>query len=900
MDRIEAALNGQLVRWARWVHLHASRVLGVLAVITLACGLHAATRLGINSDNVTLVADDLPARQSYLEFARSFPNIENVMLVVVDGETPEIAREATETLQRALAARPDLFRDVYIPGSGEFFETHGLLYRDLAELDEFAIQISRVQPILAALEREPTVANLASLIRSGLEQQEETDASLEDLSVLLDRVGDATVEAYREFPLAISWEEILLRGSAVETVKQWTIVVDPVLDFGSIFAAAAPMAEIRRIAEAEGLGAQQGIRVRLTGNPVINYEEMAGLLWDIGVGGVLTFGFVVLVLTRALRSFRLVVASVITLLVGLVWTASFATAAVGALNLVSVAFAILFIGLGVDFAIHLGMAYVDGLRESVTTDRDPDPHLAAISHAIDQIGSSFVICTITTAVGFYVFIPTDNVGVAELGLIAGSGMIVNLFLTMTLLPALLASPLRLDVRADLPKRMSFRQAGWSALTRWPRFVTACAAVLLAWGAWQSMQVEFDANVVRMRDPGTESVETFNEMLDASGERSPWPMDTIAEDLQAAERIAREVEQLEVVEVALTLSDYVPRDQDEKIMILEDVGLLLDAPRGVPSQQAAPSSAEQIEALRALRDTLRETALDQGSSVLAGSMGALRARLDEFLERADQDTQVEAALERLQTVLLDGLSDQLRRLREATLVDEVTLADLPQQLRDRMLTQDGRARVQIFPADQMTDEAAFTHFAREVQRVVPNATGLPMNMIAFAEATHSSFREALVAAVGLITFFLFVLWRRFVPVALVLAPLLLSNLVTIGVMSATGIAFNFVNVVVVPLLLGIGVDSGIHLVHRAETLARTGGGDLLSSTTARAVFYSALTTTVSFGTLALSSHRGVASLGVVLTFGMMFTVFSNLVVLPCLLALRAPRGTEAGPSPTSDA
>ena len=144
MDRIEAALNGQLVRWARWVHLHASRVLGVLAVITLACGLHAATRLGINSDNVTLVADDLPARQSYLEFARSFPNIENVMLVVVDGETPEIAREATETLQRALAARPDLFRDVYIPGSGEFFETHGLLYRDLAELDEFAIQISRV------------------------------------------------------------------------------------------------------------------------------------------------------------------------------------------------------------------------------------------------------------------------------------------------------------------------------------------------------------------------------------------------------------------------------------------------------------------------------------------------------------------------------------------------------------------------------------------------------------------------------------------------------------------------------------------------------------------------------------------------------------------------------------
>ena len=884
MDRVESKMNGQLVRWVRWVHLHASIVLTVLAIITLACGFHAVTRLGINSDNVTLVADDLPARQSYLEFARNFPNIENVMLVVVDGETPEIAREATEILRQALAGRPDLFRDVYIPGFGDFFETHGLLYRDLGDLDAVVTQISQFQPILMALERELTIANLAFLIRSALEQGAETDASLYDFSVLLDLMSDATAEAYREFPLAISWEEILLRGSDIKPAKQWTIVVDPVLDFGSIFAAAAPMTEIRRITEARGLVDQQGVRVRLTGNPVINYEEMVGLLWEIGFGGVLTFGFVVLVLTRALRSFRLVVASVITLLVGLVWTASFATAAVGSLNLVSVAFAILFIGLGVDFAIHLGMAYINGLRDSLATRRNPDPHLAAISHAVDQVGRAFVICTITTAVGFYVFIPTDNAGVAELGLIAGSGMILNFFLTMTLLPALLASPLRLDLKADFPERMSLRQGGWIALTRWPRVITGCAAVLLAWGAWQSMKVEFDANVVGMRDPGTQSVETFNEMLEASGTLSPWPMDTVAEDLQAAERIGREVEQLEVVEVALTLLDYVPRDQDEKLVSLRDVGHLLHAPGGTPSQQAAPSTTEQIEALRALRDTLRARGLDQESSAPAGSMATLRARLDEFLRLVEHDTEVEATLKNLQTVLLEGLPDQLHRLREATRVEEVELDDLPQQLRDRMLTPDGRARVQIFPAEQMSDEAAFTRFAREVQRVVPAATGLPMNMVAFAEATHSSFREALVAAIGLITLFLFMLWRRSVPVALVLAPLLLSNLLTIGVMSATGIAFNFVNVVVVPLLLGIGVDSGIHLVHRADTLARSGDGDLLSSTTARAVFYSALTTTLSFGTLALSSHQGVASLGVVLSFGMIFTIFSNLVVLPCLLAL----------------
>ena len=896
MDRWEAALGRLLVRWVRFVDARARAVLALIAVVTAGLLFFAATTLGINSDNVTLIAEHLEARQNYLEFARSFPNIENVMLVVIDGETPEVAREATETLRDALVARPDLFHDVYIPGSGDFFERNGLLYRDLDDLDEFSSQIARVQPILTALEREPTVANLASLIQSGLEQADDGEIAPAQLANLLDRVGDATVEAYQEFPLAVSWEEILLRGSSVETVTQWTLVVDPVLDFGSLFAAAAPMAEIRRIAAEYDLDPDHGVRVRLTGNPALNYEEMAGLLWDIGLGGVITFFFVIAVLMRALRAPGLVIASIVTLLVGLIWTGAFAAASVGSLNLISLSFAILFIGLGVDFAIHLGMAYADGLRRAaLDAGAAIDPassrektavHDAALDHAIEQVGSSLVICTITTATGFYVFMPTDNIGVAELGLIAGSGMVINLFLTLTLFPTLLASYCRLDPAKDVPRAMTFRNPWWGALAGWPKTVAAVAFVLLGLGLWQATRVQFDANVVRMRDQETESVQTFNEMLAEAGERSPWPLDAVAPSLEEAHALARHVEQLDVVELAVTLADYVPTDQEEKLMILEDVGLILDAPRNVAAHHEEPSTAEQVAALRALRDYLADPSIDEDAAVLATSMRSLRASLDEFLERADRDENVDAALARLEDVLLGGLTQQLAKLRAATLIDEVGLQDLPDQLRSRMLTADGLARVQIFPAEQLIDEAAFTRFGREVQAVVPGATGLPMNLIAFADATRNSFEEALLYAVVLITTFLAILWRRVAPVLLTLAPLVLSNVVTIGLMALFGIAFNFVNVVVVPLLLGIGVDSGIHLVHRAESLARSGHkADLLSSTTARAVFYSALTTTVSFGTLALSSHRGVASLGVVLSIGMVLTVISNLVVLPALLALR---------------
>jgi hypothetical protein len=901
---MEVALGNSLARWIRAVDARARSVVATVALLTVAFFVYAALNLGINSDNVSLVAEHLEARQNYLEFTRSFPNIENVMLVIIDGETPEIARHASEVLQAALEERRDLFKEVYIPGSGAFFEKNGLLYRNLDDLDEFALQISRVQPILTALEREPTVSNLASLIQRGLEEAARARAegegegegeSVEELSVLLDRVGDATVEAYQEFPLAISWEEILLRGSSVDSVKRWVLVVDPVLDFGSLFAAKAPADAIRQIARAAQLDPDHGVSVRLTGNPVLNYEEMEGLIWDIGIGGVVTFCFVILVLLRALRAVRLVVAAVITLLVGLVWTGAFAAFAVGSLNLISIAFAILFIGLGVDFTIHIGMAYVDGLRLDPTA---PDAHDQALDHTSRQVGSSLLICTLTTTIGFYVFIPTDNLGVAELGLIAGTGMIINLFLTTTLFPALLSTYLKLDPARDVPRAMNFRSTWWGGLTRVPKTVTAVAAGLLLFGIWQALSVQFDANVVRMRDPETESVQAFNEMLEEAGPRSPWPMDTIAPNLDAAEAMAREIETLEDVELAVSLADYIPKDQDEKIALLEDVGMMLDAPRTASVFREHPSATDQVEALRSLRDFLNDPSLEGNPSILATSMRSLRDSLDEFLAKTRQDEDVDAALARLDEVLLGGLTDQLTRLREATLLEPVGLEDLPSQLRSRMMTPDGRARVQIFPTGVLTEEAAFTRFAREVQSIVPDATGLPANMIAFAEATRDSFREALVYAISLISIFLFILWRRIGPVLYVLAPLLLSNILTVGLMATFGIAFNFANVVVIPLLLGIGVDSGIHLVHRAEAIKRDeqlglhhGPNDLLSSTTARAVFYSALTTTVSFGTLALSSHRGVASLGVVLTIGMTLTVLCNLIVLPALLALRSPVGKD---------
>jgi len=872
-------IESKLARWvARWIDGARRRSGWAIAFctgVTLFAGFYAATELGVNSDNVQMVAEDLPSRRNHEAFARLFPNLENALLVVIDAQTPELAREAANALQGRLAKDSEFVEDAYVPGGGEFFETHGLLYRSVDELDVFADQMARMQPILAALEQDPSIANLASLIEMGLEESASADAGPEDWATILESVGNATVAVYSEFPLALSWEQLLLRGSDVEVARRRILVVHPVLDFESFLTAGTVMERIREHARELGLDPARGVEVRITGNPALNYEEVLGLAWDLGLGGVVCFLFVAGVLTRALRSFKLVVAALATLLVGLVWSAATAAAVVGHLNLVSAAFGVLFIGLGVDFAIHLGMAYAARIREGLGHDR-------ALAEAGSSVGGSLLVCTLTTAIGFFVFAPTDYLGVAELGLIAGYGMFIIFFLTLTLFPALLSRWLRVENADEIAGELHLRSTWWRFSETHPGGVLAVALVLFVGSLSLLPRARFDLNVIEMRDATTESVQTFNDLLAQSGAMSPWFVNSVAPDLAGAEALAREMESLDSVASTLTISDYVPDEQDEKIEILTDLGYLMDVP---PLAGGAPLQADlesQIAALRDLHAFLGADWIDGDSrSELVGSVRVLREKLEVFLLRLQAEENPRLALEKLDELLLSGLPDQVARLKTAIETEAIRGEDLPGDLVSRMIASDGQVRVQTFPRHDLGNEAAFVRFTEEVQSVDPLAAGVAINLVGFGRATRSSFEQALLSAIAIITALLFALWRRVGPVLLVLSPLALSSLMTVAAMVLLDIPFNFGNIIVIPLLLGIGVDSGIHLVHRAQ---QSGGraADLMDSTTARAVFYSALTTTVSFGTLAFSSHRGMASLGVVLSIGMVATVIGNLIVLPALL------------------
>jgi len=657
--------------------------------------------------------------------------------------------------------------------------------------------------------------------------------------------------------------------------KQQILIVQPVLNFKSVFAADHAMSVVRQQIQRLGFDDHPTVTVRMTGNPALNQEEMVGIAWDVGIAGVFCFALVVFALFLALRSVQLVIASVATLLVGLIWMAGSAALLVGHLNIVSISVGILFIGLGVDFLIHLGLCYADSIKNGHS-------NFEAMTLAMSKIGGSLLICTVSTAIAFWVFVPTPYLGVAELGMIAGSGMFIILFLTVTLLPALLTSILKINQKQLLNRSLRFNFGFLSLAPRHCRVVLLASACVLMLSIYLVPKARFDPNIVQMRDPGTESVQAFNDLLNQSGAASPWYADVLVDNLAEAQVLASTLEQLPEVNSVLTLDHLIPKEQQQKLERLGSLKTLFE--KLEVTEDNGVTLDQQLAAIDALIKYLKTGAAKSETEEFSQTQIDLATALTKLAEQVES-SQDPMVLSELYTSLAGELPNALEQARRSLAVKQIDIARLPSQIKSWLLAESGRARMQVFPEQDLRDAQNLRNFVSAIQAVAPHATGMAVNIAAFEQATKLSFKQALISAFVLITLLLILIWRNLSDVLLVLCPLLLSLLITVACMVVVNVPFNFTNVIVIPLMLGIGVDSGIHLVHRWHSRSQNTKYELLQSTTARAIFYSALTTVISFGSLAFSSHNGMSSMGTLLTIGMISTVLCNLIVLPALLEWR---------------
>ena len=853
-----------LIRWIAIVHHRARTVIFVAVAATLGLAAYTVDTLGINTRTTDLLSPELPFRKHAKTIKAAFPQYSDVILVVLEGDNPDYVDILAEDLTKRLRERTDLFRGIFYPPADPYFEKHGFLYLDTEELDDLALRLSENQPFLGTLAKNLTLNGLFEML--GLAIDDVLEKKPEDAKGLSRVFNGLTevVEAMAEHRLHdMSWKK-MMKGEAISSVGRQLIAVQPVLDYSTLAPAKTAMETIREVAAS--LDPRNDVRLRLTGFAALDQAELQSIQEGMGLVGAVSVTLVTGFLLIGLRSARLVLAALLTLIMGLVWSLAFAAFAVGHLNLISVAFVVLFVGLSVDFGIHFSLRFREALEKGMNV-------ASALECTAEGAGGPLTFCAVAAAIGFYAFLPTDYRGLAELGLIAGTSMFIALFANLSILPAFLAwMPPR---RATPPPILPFDFPG--IVRRYAWAIVVISGLLAVTGLAALPFARFDFDPLNLQNPNSEAMRTLQDLL-KEGEIDPYAITILADDLEEATTLKEKLSALPEVNGVLIPQDFVPADQDEKLLLLEDLSVILLPVLMMEGKTPRPAEADHQKSFSDFHENIKRLATENPS---ADHVQAA-VRLAEALRRLDAAFPESPPLDALEKRVLGTLFKQLAHLRIALTAERVSFAMLPESLLARFVTDDGRARVEVRPAENPKDPESLLRFTTAVQAIAPNATGDPIVMVGAVKAVIDAFWQATVLALVLITLLLAIVLQRVSDIFLVLAPLGLAAVLTnlLGVLF--NIPFNFANVIVLPLILGLGVANGIHFVLRERNSM---SDDVLRTSTPRAVVFSALTTVGSFASLTLSTHVGTASMGMLLTVALVLVMICTLTIIPALMTIR---------------
>jgi hopanoid biosynthesis associated RND transporter like protein HpnN len=868
-DRGTASLITRVVGSAiEFCVAHPRLVVAAGLLLAIVCGIYSAANFQLNSDINALLPTNVEWRKQELEFEKAFRRF-GLLEVVVDAPTPELASAATEDLAQSLSSDSKRFESVTDAGSSSFFAQHGLLFLPTQDLKRVTDGLVEGEPIIHDIAADRSLRGLVAALEDALLGLQSNRLKLDDFARPLNLVSDSLDNILAGKPSSFSWR-VLTEGKGVAPNElRGFLEVRPNLDFSSLEPGAEAEATIRQLAQP--IAAKHQARVRLTGPVAINDEQFGTIKENAVRNGVITAALVLLILWLALRSTRLIGALVVNLIVGLSMTAALGIFLVGAFNVISIYFAVLFVGIGVDFAIQFSVRY-----------RDERHRLGELRKAIERAGlrvaTPLSLAALATAAGFFSFLPTDYRGLSELGLIAGAGMLIAFLTSVTILPALIVLANPPGEREPLGYTILAPIDDYLAKHRIP--IIAGTAAIVAFALPSLYWLKFDFDPLALQDPKSEAVATYLELR-----RDPSvganAAEALAPSLQQADAIAAQLGKIPDVLSVTTLSTFIPSGQDAKIPIIRNAAAKLAGAFDAQNASPPPSDAENVDALNEGAQRLGEAA---GDNTGPGATAAIRlSALLKRLAQATPDVRVKAT-----ETFITPLNVDLQNLRASLEAQPITQDSLPRGLVSDWIAPDGRARLSISPKANPDDLPAMRAFTRSVLAVEPTATEGPIATLAAGEMILLSFLQAGAWAFVSIALLLLLVLRRMGDVLLTLVPLMLAGVVTMEIMALTGMSFNFANIIALPLLLGVGVAFKIYYI----MAWREGTTHLLQTPLTRAVFYSALTTATAFGSLWFSSHPGTSSMGKLLALSLVCTLAAAVLFQPILMGKpRDPGATQ---------
>ena len=627
------------------------------------------------------------------------------------------------------------------------------------------------------------------------------------------------------------------------------------------------------------------VSIGVTGEPVLLDDELRQSEADMKIATLITLALITIMFFFAYGEVSRPLLALVALLASVVVSLGVTTVTIGHLNIISQAFIVMLLGLGIDFGIQFLGRYEEEVQRGKSSEE-------AVEITLTTTGKALLTGGGTTAAAFFAMCFNDFTGLTELGWIAGTGVLLALWASLSILPALLLWRDRHGIKGTGKKIQLLQGAVWDRKLTFHPYLALTLAAGISLFAWQqSKKVAFDHNLLHLQNPKMESVRLTRELLN-TGEGSLIYGVVMADSVEQADELAVKLSELSTVSKVRTLGDLVPQDQQKR---MEEVNRIARVAGEISLGSGAESSVDVPKAKRDLEFLLESSqeGAKQAKQYI-GLSGRARQAVTTFeklippLERAvaalDKLSLEEAKkrLDRHQVKLVGSITQNLGWLKTQRGDRPLTVEDLPVQLRQRYLSNHGKVLIEVVPSVDVWERKPNEEFVAQVQKIAPGVTGTPVMNLEYIDLLMKSYIQASFYAAGVILILIFLLFRNVKDLILTLLPLGLGILWLFGALGLFHIELDPANIVTLPMILGIGVAYGVYVMDRYR---EEGGIRIFASSTGKAVVLSALTTLFGFGSMLVGQYRGLVSLGLVMSLGVIFTLISALLVLPQILAIQ---------------
>ena len=834
-----------------WVLTYPKRFIFFILLITLAAGCFVYKNISVNTSNTDLLSKELTFRKNEIAFKKEFPQFSNNIIVVVDAKKSDIAKDIASSLYELVKTKEgELFSDIFYPEELDFFKKNGLLYLSEEELENKLDEMVDYQPFISRLSQDQTLYGLLNTINLFL-SADLSDSYIDQINKLLKSLTEQK---------SLTWGD-LFSDENVSNYRE-IIYLQPKLNFSNFFPSEDSLffleEQIKNIKknyehiEYKNFSKDYNFNIRLSGTVPMEQDELNTLGDGAKIGVIISLILIFVFLLFTFKNSLYLLASFLTLIIGLIWTTTFALLFFKELNLISIAFAILFIGLGIDFSIH----YL--LRTYEFSSKEFRGFLISTDNSISN---ALLLTAIAIAIGFFSFAFTSFQGLGQLGIIAGTGMFISLFLTLFFLPSFLIL-IKKIFNQNLGNYGNnylgdFYFVGFmSFFKRNSKIFFILSIFFLLFSIFNLKNIKFNNDPLKLRNQESASVITMNELIKDKS-INPYSVDVLAKNISKGNELKKKLSDSDQIKEITFFEDLIPQNQDAKLEILNQFKIFF--PEVDLNESIAPKNNDIVRKENELLKSIEDKINAKYNSMIDTTY------IDKLKERKHSEN------------IFYFFIENIKKFNNSLKAERISKENIPGSLKSRYVGKNGKIRVEIVPFKNLNDQTNKKEFAEFVFKVAPNVSGGAFTTYGAGKTILQSFKEAMIISICLTTLFLFFTLRNFKKVFIVFINLVAALLFSLSFLTFLDLNLNFANIIALPLLFGLGAATSIQTILRTEQF-KTLDDYFANSTTPRAIIFSLLTTLGTFFVLSLSSHVGTASMGKLLIISIFSIYLANLTIL----------------------